>query len=199
MRRPALIAAAAGAVAGIIVCPIFYGWSGVGFMALLGAFVGWWLWLFWRALRADESVRALAIPGLFALAVLIFLLQWPNLERAQQFRIDGVQTRAVVTAALPQQHNQIAYRYNVGSAEYDGKAGAPGDARHFKPGDTITISYLRSNPAVSDTGRRTETWSSVLGESCFGALWLVSAAVNLHVYVRRRRPIASLWRRLRGS
>jgi hypothetical protein len=195
--RAAAIAAAVGAVAGIIIFPIFYGWNGVGFMALLGAFAGWWLWLFWRALRGDQTIRWLAIPGLAAMGALIFIVERPNLERAERFRADGVRTRAVVTATLPHQHNQIAYRYAVGSADYDGKSAAPGNAKDFKPGDTVTIVYLRSNPAVSDTGRRTETWSSVLAESCFGALWLVSGAVNLHVYVKR--PMTAFWRRSRRA
>ena len=197
MRRSALAAAAAGAILGLIVGLLVWGWSGAWAMVLLGAFSGWWFWLFWRALRADQTIRWLTIPGLIAMGALIFVLERPNLERAERFRADGVRTRAVVTATLPHQHNQIAYRYAVGRADYEGKGTAPGRAADFKPGDTVSIWYLRSNPAASDTGRRTETWSSVLAESCLGALWLVSGAVNLHVYVKR--PMTAFWRRSRRA
>jgi hypothetical protein len=205
-RKRALVATGLGFVAGLaygIVC-LLRGASGspaetVAILLVPGAvaaFLTWWAWLFWGALRGDATGRRLAPLGMVCLAVLIFLMELPAIRRASRFRQDGALTRGVVTGTYPNDHNRIGYRYGVGTATYEGGDVAPGSASSFEVGDSIKVWFLRSDPYISAARYPSETIQSVTVVSLVGALWLVSGAANFHYYIRRRkeRPTIPLQR-----
>jgi hypothetical protein len=197
---PVAIAALVGAALGVVA----WGAGAGGLYVALGPFLGVWFWLFWRALRTSMRVRWLAVPGFVVLAAVLFFVQQPALLRADLFRRDGVTTQAAVMGrfadpgtlvdrgTVPGQGKYVGYRYRVGAREYEGRSVAPIGAEHLKVGDTITIQYLRTDPGVSAAAPPTDTLGDVVSLSLLGAGWLVSGAVNLHVY--GRRPFMSLWR-----
>lgn len=166
-------------------------------MIFVGAFLGWWAWLFWRALKAKRSARFFAAAGLLILAPFIFAMETPNIDRARRFHQEGLPTDGIVTGVFPEDHNHIGYRYLVSGVPYGGSDFAPGDASEFQVGDTITVYFLRSAPAQSAARYPTETTRSVLLESLFGGLWLVSGGVisSFHVGQHPRQFLQRVMRR----
>jgi len=155
--------------------------------ASVAAFLSWWLWLFWRVIRRDATVRCLALLGLAVLATFILLMERPAIRRASRFRQDGASTRGVVTGTYPKDHNRIGYRYTVGPRTYEGGDMAPGAASSYRIGDSLPIYYLRSEPYVSAARIPSETVRSVSVSALIGALWLVAGASNAYYYFFRRR------------
>lgn len=156
--------------------------------AALGAFLGWWAWLFARAWKADQKVRQYAPVAIFGLALFIFLMEQPSLRLAQQFREDGATTRGVVVGVFPHDHDQIGYRYVVGTKSYELRGLAPGGATNYVVGDSLRIYYLRSDPTVAVARYPTDTLWSTLAFSLLGASWLVSGGAIMQFYRGSRRP-----------
>jgi hypothetical protein len=205
-RKRALVPAGLGFVAGLaygMVCLLRGGSISLAeavaillVPGLVAAFLTWWAWLFWGALRGDAMVRRIAPMGMAGLAVFIFLMELPAIRRASRFRQDGASTRGVVTGIYPKDHNRIGYRYAVGAVTYEGGDMAPGSASSFEVGDSIHVWFLRSEPYVSAARYPSETIRSVTVFSLVGALWMVAGVANFHYYIRRRkeRPTIRLQR-----
>jgi hypothetical protein len=194
--KAALLAATPGVLLGLAYGTLYLrhgGYSPAAAVALLlvpafvAALLSWWLWLFWRALRWDATVRWLAPLGLAVLATFIFLMEQPAIQRASRFRRDSASTRGVVTGTYPKDHNRIGYRYTVGPRTYEGGDMAPGAASSYRVGDSLPIYYLRSEPYVSAARYPSETVRSVSVFAALGALWMVAGAANAYYYFFRRR------------
>lgn len=64
----------------------------------------------------------------------------------------GRQTTGIVTAAHPDQHDTVEYRYRVGQQQYTGDGGTDPpnpDAADLRPGQTLRVVYLADDPSVS--------------------------------------------------
>jgi hypothetical protein len=140
---------------------------------LIGAFLGWWTWLLWRALKAERLTRYLAAAGFLVLATLIYVMQIPNLDRARRFHQEGLPTVGIVVGVFPHDHGLIGYRYVVDGVSYLGVDHALGSIKDVLVGDSIEVHFLRSTPSSSASLYPTETTRSVLFQSLFGALWLI--------------------------
>jgi hypothetical protein len=97
------------------------------------------------------TLFAMVIPWVF---FAIFISQrWPyyRLER------DGVETRGVIVATLPAHHGAVDTRFEAGGASYVVRShpgrGNP-DPSELKVGDSISVTYLRDDPAIARGGRR---------------------------------------------
>ena len=172
-------------------------WVGAAFAAAVGAFLGWWLWLFWGAWSGDAAVRRYVPPGIFGLALLIFLLEQSDLQLAKRFRQDGVPTKGTVTGIFAQDHDQIGFRYAVGERSYEKRGQVPRPARSYAVGDSIRVFYLRSDPSVALAYYPDQTLLSVACLSLLGSCWLVSGAAIARFYfghLRKSLPTTRLER-----
>jgi len=159
---------------------------GAWIVILIGAFLSWWAWLFWRALKAERSTRIVAAAGFIPLALLIFAMQTSNIDRARRFRQEGLSTEGIVTGVFPHDHNHIGYCYVVDGVSYQGRDFAPGSAEDYQVGDSIEVHFLRSAPSSSASRYPGETTRSALFGSLFGAWWLIAGCVIVRFHLNPR-------------
>jgi len=76
-------------------------------------------------------------------------------ELSDRLRGDGATTLARVTRMTPRDHNYVYYEFQLGGRSYTGWGnvgeGNP-PAEKLRPGDSIVVTYLRSDPTVSVLG-----------------------------------------------
>jgi hypothetical protein len=60
------------------------------------------------------------------------LIQQPYSDTYADFSRHAVYTTAIVTAAIPQQHNSVEYRYVVDGTEYSGGASVVGPGTRLR-------------------------------------------------------------------
>lgn len=93
-----------------------------------------------------------------ALGMVAFVLavSWGMWTDAYRLEHDGVRTRGVVMRKEPRNHQTVRYAFQAGGRTYTASGpvsnrGVPPLAS-LSPGDSVLVTYVRGDPAISTTG-----------------------------------------------
>jgi hypothetical protein len=111
-----------------------------------------------------------------AFAALAGLLLRPIVEKPCSIAKDGVWTNARVVEVYPRQHQTVAYEFVLKGRTYAGiGAGRDLDVpfSSLAAGDTVEVSYLRTDPGVSVLGNAVEICSQERGMFIVGVMFVL--------------------------
>ena len=138
--------------------------------------------------RSNQSVVLYAAIWIAMALVVGGLTGSANLIRYRAMASDGIMSTGLVLSLEPTNHQTVRYSYRVGDTTYKGFSNVGFGNRSFESlrvGDSVTVYYRASDPAVSLLGDPAARLSNEI-ESVTGATLLLPTMLVGMIVVRRR-------------